>query len=66
MMDLLEAAGIRFPALGRGKSGLQTDSTPGNARPRQREGKCSREKTAPGSRPEVRVKGCGKSAPLLR
>jgi hypothetical protein len=42
-----------------------TGRMPGNPRPRQREGKCRREQTTLG-RPGERVKGCGKSAPLLR
>ncbi len=59
----------RWASAGTSVSEEGPDSTtgvmPGNARPRQREGKCRRKQTAPGW-PGVRVKGCGKSAPPLR
>ncbi len=50
---------------GGGKSGLHVDTVAANGRRGRPQGKCHRKQTAFGS-PEVRVKGCGKSAPRGR
>jgi hypothetical protein len=50
---------------GGGKSGLHGDTVAANGRRGRPQGKCHRKQTAFGS-PEVRVKGCGKSAPRGR
>ena len=50
---------------GGGKSGLHGDTVAANGRRGRPQGKCHRKQTAFGP-PEVRVKGCGKSAPRGR
>jgi hypothetical protein len=60
-------AGVCGPSSkpGGGKSGLHGDTVTANGRRGRPQGKCHRKQTASGS-PEVRVKGCGKSAPRGR
>ena len=60
-------AGVCGPSSkpGGGKSGLHGDTVAANGRRGRPQGKCHRKQTAFGS-PEVRVKGCGKSAPRGR
>ncbi len=60
-------AGVCGPSSnsGGGKSGLHGDTVAANGRRGRPQGKCHRKQTACGS-PQVRVKGCGKSAPRGR
>ncbi len=61
-------AGVCGPSSnpGGGKSGLHGDTVAANGRRGRPQGKCHRKQTACGFKPEVRVKGCGKSAPRGR
>ena len=63
------AAGEFERLAGRGKSELRRAVcriTSGTGASRLRDGKCHRENTAASQKDEVRVKRCGKSAPLRR